>query len=176
MARWRLTDKHYLNIAERDGQKIEWEYKETSTVTGRQVRKTFTVPLYLDPNQPDDQNYPGVCIVANKESREYPRDYIFLGEPTPDMEPLDVEAETITNSVKDKWIHPIESLRANGFTETFLQGLQKQMSDVAALHPIALSAGQVSVTEFTALREQVALLMARNSELEAEREPKAARR
>lgn len=108
MARWRLTGKHYIHI-----EGTEWEYKETDQATGQQGRKVFAVPRHLDPDNPRDCNYPGECIVATKASAQYPRDHIFSGPPTPDMEPLDEEAEAITEATRDSWVHPIESLPPN---------------------------------------------------------------
>ena len=52
MARWRLTAKHYLTVPG-----IEWEQKETNRDTGRQMTKKYPVPLFLDPDDPADQNY-----------------------------------------------------------------------------------------------------------------------
>src|SRR6266705_2613092 len=105
MARWRLLTGHYLNV-----EGTEWEYKETDRNTGKQARKVFAVPLFMDPNDPSDHNYPGEIIVANIADRAFARDIIFLGDPTPDMEPLDAEAEAISESLAPKWTHPIESL------------------------------------------------------------------
>lgn len=52
MARWRLTDKHDLNIP-----RTEWEYKEIGQ-TGKQKRIGRPVPTYLDPNDPADFTHP----------------------------------------------------------------------------------------------------------------------
>lgn len=105
MARWRLTAPHYLKVPG-----TEYEYKETDQTTGRQGRKVFQVPLWLHPDDPGSQNYPGEVIVTNKEDRAFPRDYLFVGPPTPDMEPLDDEAEKLSDSMRERWTHPIESL------------------------------------------------------------------
>src|SRR6266705_1767114 len=105
MARWRLRTGHYLNVPG-----TEWEYKETDRTTGKTGRKVFAVPMLLDPNDPADHNYPGEIIVASAEDRAFPRDIIFLGDPTPDMEPIDDEAEAISEALASKWVHPIESL------------------------------------------------------------------
>lgn len=103
MARWRLTAAHYLKVPG-----TEWEYKEVDMTSGRQARKVFPVPLHLDPNNPSDCNYPGDIIV--KQGKGEPRDIIFEGPPTPDMEPLDDEAEAISAKWREKWSHPIEDL------------------------------------------------------------------
>jgi len=107
MARWRLTSAHYLNVPG-----TEWEYKETDLNSGRQARRIFPVPMYLNPDWQQDHNYPGEIIV--KQGKGEPRDIIFEGPPTPDMEPLDEEAEAISAKHRPSWIHPIETLDAQG--------------------------------------------------------------
>ena len=110
MARWRLTQKHYLNVPG-----TVYEHKETSNY-GKQVRKNFTVPLFLDPEDPNDCNYNfggesrapnqngiGEIIVAHATGAERPRDIIFEGAPTIDMVPLDEEAIAISDSMKAQW-------------------------------------------------------------------------
>lgn len=108
MARWRLVTGHYLNVLI-DGEQAQWEYKEVDRGTGKQGRKMFNVPMLMDPNDPADHNHPGEIIVCH-EGKGDRKDTIFLGEPTPDMEPLDAEAEAISEKLQDKWQHPIESL------------------------------------------------------------------
>lgn len=136
MARWRLINAHYINVESYFGQPVEWEYKETDRNTGRANRKMFPVPLYLDPNQPSDHNYPeqGEIIVCYK-GKGLPRDIVFLSEPTPEMEPLDEEAEAISASLRQKWEHPIESLAPNGSMsaqeKAFMQNMMKTFAQSA---------------------------------------------
>src|ERR1035437_368992 len=91
MARFRLKDKHYLHVLP----ETEWEQKELDQVTGKQARKVYLVPRYLDPDDPSDCNYPGEIIVATKEDKAWPRDIIMKGPPTADMEPIDDESIVI---------------------------------------------------------------------------------
>lgn len=116
MARWRLKSAHYLNVPG-----TEYELQETDRGSGKSVRKKFKVHLFLDPNDPADHNYPanprigeeGSIIVSDRPSKQYPRDIVFVGPPTMEMEPLDEEAERITKKWEEKWAaHPIESLPA----------------------------------------------------------------
>jgi hypothetical protein len=101
---------HYLNIKNSDGSHAtKWEHREV-TSEGQSASRQFDVPRHLDPNNPRDCNWNGDCVVTNKFDKAFPRDFIFSGEPTPEMEPLDDEAEKITDDLRDKWIHPIESL------------------------------------------------------------------
>ncbi len=108
MARWRLITGHYINILT-DGKPAEWEYKEVDRTTGKQARKIFPVPVLLDPNDPADHNYPGEIVVC-WDGKGQRQDLIFTGDPTPDMEPMDEEAETISASLQERWAHPIDSL------------------------------------------------------------------
>ena len=104
MARWRLTDKHYIYT----DPPTEWEQKETDLTSGEEVRKRYEVPKYLNPEEPRNQNYPGECIVCWKGKGE-PKDIAFRGMPTPSMIPLDEEAEKISAQAQ-RGEHPIDSL------------------------------------------------------------------
>lgn len=162
MARWRLMQPHYLNVPG-----TEWEYKEVDRTSGKQGRKVYVVPLHLHPENPSDHNYPGEIIVGQGKTAS-PKDIIFIGEPTPDMEPLDDEAQKITDACKPKWQHPIESLPGN-YSASLISNLEKQIAQAIAGQPKVenVSAKGVSVDDFAKLQEQVAALMARNAELEA---------
>jgi hypothetical protein len=169
MARWRLKDKHYLAVPG-----TEWEYKETDSSSGRQGRKIFEVPLLLDPANPSDHNYPGEIVVANKPGN---RDIVFRGPPTPDMEPLDEDAEKITAKFSKHWIHPIESLPGT-YSESILSDLQRQMDGLAQKvgTPSTLSMHGVSQEDFARLQKQVQELMEKNAELQARDLEKPSRR
>lgn len=166
MARWKLTAKHYLSVPG-----TEWDYKETDATTGRQKRKVFVVPRYLDPDDPSDQNPEGLCVVTNAEdSAAHPYDIYFTGAPTPDMEPLDQEAETISAALRQKWDHPIESLPANGgmndAEKAFMDSMMKAFAQqVGVIQPV--SAANVDQDRLTKLEEQIAALIAQNAELQA---------
>lgn len=107
MARWKLTNKHYLNSPG-----IKWAHEET-TNTGKRFRKEFDVPVYLDPDDREFQNRDGDIIVAYEASAEK-GDVVFTGKPTPEMIPMDKEAEEISAAMQPGWDHPIESLPAQG--------------------------------------------------------------
>lgn len=167
MARWRLQQPHYLNVPG-----TEWEYKEVDKNTGKQGRKVYTVPALLDPKEPSDHNYPGEIIVAYEGRAASPKDIIFIGEPTPDMEPVDDEAEKISAALAPKWNHPIDSLsNEGGYAGTLLANFEAQIAKLMAAMPAApaapVSAGQVSAEDFKKLQEQVAALVAQNAELKA---------
>lgn len=172
MARWRLLQPHYLNVPG-----TEWEYKEVDRTSGRQVRKVFAVPLYLDPREPADQNHSGEVIVGQGNGT-MPRDYIFLGEPTPDMEPMDADAQAVTDACKHKWVHPVESLPGQAYSASLIAGFEKQISDAmvgaAAKAASPVSAGGIDPKKFAELQEQVAELTAALAAKSGE--PKALRR
>lgn len=164
MARWRLMQPHYINVPG-----TEWEYKEVDRTSGRQARKVFEVPLYLSPNEVSDHNYPGEVVVAQGPSAQA-KDYIFLGEPTPDMEPLDDEAKKISAACAPKWKHPIESLSGN-FGASLISNFEKQIAATlagnAATAATPVSTKGIDPEAFAKLQERMALLEARNAELEA---------
>lgn len=170
MARWRLTQKHYLNVPGNS-----WEHKEV-TNEGKNLRKLFTVPMFLDPEDPSDCNRDGIIVVAH-EGKGLPGDIIFTGPPTPDMEPMDEEAQAISDKERPNWKAPVESLPGN-YGGAIQAGLEKQLEALMKIQPAAQSLSGVSREEFDQLKEQLAQLAGRNSELEAQlaEQPKQARR
>ncbi len=107
MARWRLTNPHYLATTD-----TEWEYKETDRTTGRQARKVYQVPRYLNPEDPSDHNYPGEIIVSDGNGAQS-KDIIFSGPPSAEMEPLDAAAEALSAEHAAKWKHPVNNFDIN---------------------------------------------------------------
>lgn len=115
--RWTLIEPHYINVPTLpDGTRVEWEHRETARGSGRTVRKLYQVPMLLDPKDAANHNHPGIIVVCHdvEGARMTRGDYIFLGNPTQGMEPLNNEAEAISASMRDQWINPVESLPANG--------------------------------------------------------------
>ena len=159
MARFRLKGKHYLKVPG-----TEWEQKETSQETGKQARKVYPVPRFLDPDDPGDWNFRDIpeITVSTKEDPKYPRDIIFIGKPTPDMEPLDDEAVAMFKRFEADWTHPIESLSPI-YGENILAGLQLQ---VAALQS---KTGAPAVDVVAELKKQIAELTVQVSNLTAAR-------
>ncbi len=133
MARWRVTAKHYIN-ARQFGEDTTWVREETNRDTGRAFRRTFQVPLYIDPEDPICINKNlGFCVVAS-EGSEMPGDIILDGPPTPDMEPMDDEARAITKAESVKWKDPINSLPiqvGEDFGQQLLAMLTAQFNTVA---------------------------------------------
>jgi hypothetical protein len=104
MARWKLTEAHYLKVSG-----TKWEYNSVDRRTGRPKREVFEVPLQLDPKSIDDltkygqpdPSFPSrdiedyILVVTDKESVNQ-RDLVFIGNPTPGMLPLDDEAKELS--------------------------------------------------------------------------------
>lgn len=180
MARWRLTDRHYLQVPG-----TEWEYKESDRETGRQARKVYEIPLYLDPKDPADWNYRSEesIIVSNRFDPAFRRDLVFIGPPTPDMEPLDDEAKEISQGYIDRgaWQHPIDSINMT-YSQSVLSDFERQLAQLlqgAAQRTSEaknVSLGGVSQEDFEKLQQQVATLMERNVQLEEALTEKTRRR
>lgn len=132
MARWKLTEKHYLNVPG-----TKWEYTSTDRNTGRPVKKSYPVPLYLDPEDKDAWNYRGEgmfedgYIIVCHEGKGEVRDIVFVGPPTPGMLPLDAEAKEISS--KFTWT-PTQGLdeesQFNSHQNKLLMGMIDQMANL----------------------------------------------
>lgn len=167
MARFKLTAAHYLNMKTPN----EWEYKEVDRTTGKERRHLRQVPMYLHPEDPSTWNYiterlpngqiaDGSIIVSTKEDPNFPKDLIFIGAPTMDMEPLDDEAKVMIATLQGKWKHPIDSLPGN-FAEQLPMLWQQQIENAKQAGP------SVSTKELDELRGQNAGLQRQLEELKA---------
>lgn len=169
MARWRLTEAHYLQVED-----CFWEQVETDRETGRQRRKQYPVPMHLDPKNPADCNYRpnsgnvlmggnseevGAIVVCWKGKGER-RDIVFIGDPTSGMEPLDDEAKEVTERLmaEGKWnsvdtfdlrsaseIRADQMIESMGKTDTTgdVMAMQKQMLEMMGM--MAKTLEQVAV-------------------------------
>ncbi|MGH7238461.1 MAG: hypothetical protein ACREHG_00185 [Candidatus Saccharimonadales bacterium] len=138
MSRWKLVTAHYLNCPG-----TEFEYRETDTKTGRQIRKTTPVPRYVDPRDPADWtsrwgqrsnsaivgNEEGECIVCYAGAGE-PSDIVFEGDPTPDMIPVDEEATIITQSFAERWSYKPDMVGID-YSQSLVDRFQIQMAEVS---------------------------------------------
>jgi hypothetical protein len=161
--RWRLMGPHYLNVPG-----TEWEHNESDRSTGKAARKLYNVPLLLDPRNPQDCNRDGDCIVAHAidGARNERSDIIFFGNPTPDMEPVNDEAQAITDSLQAKWAHPIDTLPAHGGMNDQERVFMEQM----------MKAFAGAVPNQTVPKEDYDALLKRVLALEAAAKPAAERR
>jgi len=133
MARWKLIASHYLNVADE-----EWEYTEQSRGNGRTIRKKFKVPRHLDVNDPgcwterwgpkgDEEGCINVCL----EGKGNPGDITFFGDPTPEMLPLDEEAEAISASFESKWKYRPEEFK-DGYSQSLVEKFQGELAAAQA--------------------------------------------
>lgn len=166
MARWRVTAKHYL-LAKQFGEDTTWVREETNRDTGRAFRRTFSVPLYIDPEDPTCINRNiGYCVVAT-EGSEMPGDITLLSPCTPDMEPLDDDAKRITAEESKKWKDPINSLPisiGDDFGNQLLAMLTAQFNNVSNAPSVSLKGANTSELDelkamLAAQQEQIAKLI-----------------
>lgn len=143
--------------------------EEIDRDTGRPVRKMYDVGLFLNPDDLGDVQFYGQNgdIIVCYEGRGASRDLVFIGPPTPDMEPLDDEAEAITAEESRNWVHPINDLPGNGFSDNLIQDFLAKIAEVQAGAMPTRSASSVSPEAFAALQEQVQALMEQNAALQA---------
>lgn len=137
MARWQLTEPHYLNVP---GTQTE------DRSMGDNNKKKLNSPLHLDPNDEKQWNYremigPNIMdgkIIVCHEGKGEPKDIVFLGDPTPGMLPVDDEAREISSGFT--WT-PTETLNeADSFSHRLLLGL---LTETASAREEAKSAGQI---------------------------------
>ena len=136
MARWKILVAHYLMTAD----PAEWEYAETNRTTGRPMRKKFTIPRYVDPRDPADwtnrwgnnkDNEEGECIVC-LPGKGQEKDIEFLGDPTPDMIPLDEEAKSLSASFEARWRYKPATSEGN-YSQALVDNFQAEMSKFEAV-------------------------------------------
>lgn len=169
MARWKLTQPHYLNVPG-----TKWEYTENSRINGRPIRKQYDVPLYLHPDDPGqwthihnkDEGEICVCWAGKGE----PRDITFTGSPTPDMTPLDDEAKAISSQLK---VGPnfAEEIPEGGYAGLVLENLSRQLAEAMVVNTApASSAGMDKLlAAMTKMMEQNAQLIQTLGEAKARR-------
>ncbi|MDR3572268.1 MAG: hypothetical protein P4L50_00265 [Anaerolineaceae bacterium] len=117
MARWKLMTSHYLNTV----RPAKWRYSAIDQASGELLEKEFLVPRMLDINDPKcwtnraEVGNPvsagghtadvGGEIVVCHQGKGLRTDIEFIGDPTPDMVPLDEEAQTISDSFEAHWAY-----------------------------------------------------------------------
>lgn len=172
MARWRLTESHYLNCPG-----TTWRRSEISA-DGEAVEFTYNVPRLLDIKDPRcHTNKAEGIIVVCYEGKGQPGDRTFVGDPTPSMQPLDDEAREISAKYEGRWQHPIESL-PNGLGDQLIRDLEKQIAAIGATQKPSgmIPNSVVSKDEFDGVKKQLDELMAQNAALlEKLSEPAAAK-
>lgn len=172
MARWRLTGPHYLNVPG-----TEWEYQELDTRTGRPKRQRFAVPMYLDPQQPPNWDKPNGSVIELVVCHGTPTvagDIEFVGEPTPDMVPLDDEAKAMSAKLEEtKWNVKADTLTGS-YGEHLERTLEKQLEQQMALVKHVTSQQVAPVPGMNDLLTAIAGMMAQNQEILARLSPPVA--
>jgi hypothetical protein len=176
MARWKLTEPHYLNVVGRSS--VEWESKETNRETGRQAVTRFKVPRLLDPKDPADFNYKDDGIIVCHPGKGQRLDIEFEGPPTPSMEPLDDEAQALSDAERPNWHDPINEFSAMSYSDRLLESLSKRVAEQEARTsvPIMQQSKGVDAKAFADLQEKVAMLLEQNAQLQARLLEKPVRR
>lgn len=127
--RWELMTDHYIDT----DQKCEWEHNETDLQTGRALRKRYPVPTYLDKGT--------IVCQAGKGQRG---DVTILGDPTPDMMPLDDEARDLSATFEGRWAYKpdtaeipysqsVNNTLADKFAPVEVKGLEELVVAVGAM-------------------------------------------
>lgn len=159
MANWKLGTPHYLNLVDQ----AIWEYKEVDRKTGRQKITKFPVPTLLNPDDSSDWSErtgdEGIVIVSDGEAPMRGA-HIFIGDPTPDMLPLDDAARAITKKFEPVWGQgPIEGL-PNSYADSILDNLQKEVMELRAA--AAVSGGTTKIEGMDTLVQSLAAMMSQN--------------
>jgi hypothetical protein len=136
MARWKIMVPHYLNVP---GE--QWEYVENDRKTGRPKRHKFNVPRLLDPGDPtcwtnrwgNKDDAEGEVIVCH-EGTGNESDIIFIGDPTPDMVPVDDEAKEISAKFTERWAYKPENA-VNSFSQSMVDKFQIEQAAVQTKAP-----------------------------------------
>ena len=153
MARWKLVTAHYLSCPG-----TEWEHSETNLQTGKATRKRFSVPRYLDPKDSADWNVRlggskesgnavGEIIVCH-EGKGMPEDIVFLGDPTPDMIPVDEEAKAISAKFEERWKFNPQTDMPGEFSQSLINQMEKVASkpvEITGLTELAAAIGQMAM-------------------------------
>lgn len=163
MARWKLVSSHYLTV-----QGTFWEQVEVDQMTGKQVRKRYDVPLQLDIadtslwndniiRNPRGEILGGDIVVAYADMEHKSSDYLFKGQPTPDMFPLDDEARAISEKYVEGWkAAPSEEV---SYGRKLIERMEEHQANVDA------KAQNVKIEGLDEILRSMAAMMEQNSAL-----------
>jgi hypothetical protein len=129
----------------------------------------MVVPRFLDPDDPKTRkNADGDVVVCYDGSQQVRTDYVFVGACTPDMIPLDEEAEALSEAELRRGQHPMDSLPANGsYADDILAKFTKAIEGLGGVVPNTSLAG-VDPQQFAELQDQVRQLMEQNAAMQAQ--------
>lgn len=177
MARWLLNEPHYLAVVD-----TFWEQTEVDRTTGRQKKKKYPCPLHLDPKCAQDwNNKPGSAHVSRGGNsfdegfitvcwadKGEPQDYVFVGDPTPGMEPIDDEAREVSS--KFKWHDPTRFFEPGEgqmtFAEKMIMSMQEEAKESAKPNEEALAL-QKQMVDMMAMMAQTLAAIAKPTHVPA---------
>ena len=124
MARWKLACNHYIRTVK----PTKWRYTETDQSTGETIEKEYDVPRLLDIKDPKcwskrwgpDAHFMEGEVIVCQPGKGQPGDWEFLGDPTPDMIPLDEEAEAISATYTDRWAYKPEVMDPSAHSQSLV--------------------------------------------------------
>ena len=154
MARWKLACPHYINTPG-----IEWEYNETRN--GKVNRKRFAVPRFLNTADPGDwtnkwgskDDEDGEIVVCF-EGKGEGKDIVFIGDPTPDMIPVDDEARALSKTFETRWAYKPETAEVD-FSQSLVNRFEVAMGEIQS-KPAEVPGMSDLVTALSALTQLMA--------------------
>lgn len=164
MAIWKLRAAHYLNVPG-----TRYIRSEIDNDTGEAIQHIFEVPRLLDPEDArvHTPRGSGQILVANAAGKKLnPSAWLFIGQPGPDMDPMDEEAEAISAKYRATWINPMDSLPEVDQGVAMAAAIGKALAEQLAGLAIGAKPATAGTAEFDALQARV-------RELEAELATKA---
>jgi len=163
MARWKLTEPHYLSVPSE-----RWEHTTVDSRIGKPVRKMYRVPKHLDPRLEDDWNYrpennnmDGEIIVC-WEGKGLPRDIVFEGNPTPGMLPLDDEATEVSSSFS--WT-PTQGIDEDSQRQSFYARLGDTLIDQMTELKVARETAPAAAPVMDKFMETMLAMMGQNQQI-----------
>lgn len=159
--RWKLLTPHYIKVPG-----TVWTQEEQPFATPKRIKREFPVPLYLNPEDPsqwternEDRSF-GYIVVCHA-GKGKPSDTVFVGDPTPDMEPLDDEAREESAKFTGRWTMAGE-MPAGDFENNVFSYLLRQVDAVAARNVDTPENDRAQLSSMTA---QIADLISENENL-----------
>lgn len=152
--RWELKEPHYLF-----GTNAKYMKEEINMDSKKLARHFYDVPEYHDE---------GTIVYQGRPLLD--TDIPFTGDPTPAMEPLDDEAQALSDKLRPRWISPIDNaaLKAQELApETLLMmtAFAKEIgAQIQAGQNTPVPEGSISRAEFEEMQKQLSALQAEKAQ------------
>lgn len=153
MAIWKLRAAHYLNVPG-----TRYIRSEIDGETGEAIQHIFEVPRLLDPEDTrvHTPRGSGQILVANAAGKKAnPSAWLFIGQPGPDMDPMDEEAEAISAKYRATWINPMDSLPEVDQGVAMAAAIGKALAEQLAGLAIGAKPAAAGSAEFDALQARI---------------------